>query len=188
LKIDADPEAIAAAIKQDFARVVRTFAQHGYAVDESHVDTMVALAPAAIPGLPMIMLTINLWLASKIAVISGRLRRPWPDLKSTALPPMTLVVLCVAIAFSFTGGLVALFAKVVAGALLTAYGLTGLAVLHTLTLASSNRAIWLVLTYALTIMLMMWPLLVMAVLGVADALFGFRERFMRTRPPPLPAA
>ena len=24
--------------------------------------------------------------------------------------------------------------------------------------------------------------------GLADAIFGFRERFMRTRPPPLPAA
>jgi hypothetical protein len=28
----------------------------------------------------------------------------------------------------------------------------------------------------------------MAVLGLADAVFGFRERFLRTRPPPLPAA
>ncbi len=31
-------------------------------------------------------------------------------------------------------------------------------------------------------------LLVMAALGIADVLFGFRERFMRKRPPPLPAA
>ena len=186
-KIDTDPEVIATAMKKGFATVVSHFAQRGYPVDDSLVDTMGALAPLVVPTLPMIMLTVNLWLAGKIAVTSGRLNRPWPDLKSTALPPMTLVALCVAIAFCFTGGLPALLAKVVTGALLTAYGLAGLAVLHTLTLALSNRAVWLVLTYAVTIMLM-WPLFIMSMLGLADALFGFRERFLRTRPPPLPAA
>jgi len=136
----------------------------------------------------LIILTFNLWLAGKIAVTSGRLNRPWPDLKATALPPMTLVALCVALAFCFTGGMVAIFAKVVAGALLAAYALTGLAVLHTLTLGSSNRVTWLVLSYASIIVLLMWPLFIVGMLGLADALFGFRERFMRTRPPPLPAA
>ena len=187
-KIDTDPEAIAAAMKNDFANVARAFAQRGYAVDESLVDTMGALAPLVVPMPPIIILTVNLWLAGRIAVTSGRLNRPWPDLKSTALPPLTLVALCVAVALCFTGGLPALFAKVVTGALLMAYAFTGLAVLHTLTLASSNRVIWLVFTYTATIVLMMWPLLIMVVLGLADALFGFRERFMRTRPPPLPAA
>ncbi|MFO1108836.1 MAG: hypothetical protein U1E61_06620 [Bradyrhizobium sp.] len=186
-KIDADPDAIAAAMKRGFARIVRHFVQRGYPIDESLADTMSSLAPLVFPTLPIIMLTVNLWLAGKIAATSGRLNRAWPDLKSTALPPMTLVALCVAIAFCFTGGWLALLAKAVTGALLTAYGLTGLAVLHTLTLASSNRAIWLVLTYAVTIVLM-WPLFIMSGLGLADALFGFRERFMRTRPPPLPAA
>ena len=186
-KIDTDPEVIATVMKKAFAKVANHFAQRGYPIDDNLVDTMGALAPVVVPTLPMIMLTVNLWLAGKIAVTSGRLNRAWPDLKSTALPPMTLVALCVAIAFCFTGGLPALFAKIVTGALLTAYGLAGLAVLHTLTLSSSNRAVWLVLTYAVTIMLM-WPLFIMSMLGLADALFGFRERFMRTRPPPLPAA
>jgi hypothetical protein len=186
LSIGSDAEAIAAALKNGFARMIRVFAERGVPIDEGVVDTMAALAPAGFPTGPIIVTTINLWLAGKVAVTSGRLNRPWPDLKATALPPMTLVVLCVAIAFCFTGGLFALLSKVVAGALLTAYALTGLAVLHTLTLGSGNRAVWLVLTYAVVIVLM-WPLLIMAVLGVADALFGFRERFMRTRPPPLPA-
>jgi hypothetical protein len=186
-KIDTDPAAIAAAMKTAFASVARHFAQRGYAINESLADTMAALAPVVVPTFPMIMMTVNLWLAGKIAATSGRLNRPWPDLKSTALPPMTLVALCVAIAFCFVGGLPALIAKVVTGVLLTAYGLTGLAVLHTLTLGSKNRMTWLVLTYTLTSALA-WPLFIMSVLGLADALFGFRERFMRTRPPPLPAA
>ena len=40
-----------------------------------------------------------------------RLHRPWPDLKSTALPPMTLVLLFVAIALCFIGGLLAILAS-----------------------------------------------------------------------------
>jgi hypothetical protein len=187
LTIGTDAEAIAAAMKRGFARMVRMFALRGVAIDDGVIEAMTSIAPAGFPAGPMIMLTGNLWLAGKIARTSGRLNRPWPDLKATALPPMTLVALCVAIAFCFTGGLLSILAKVVTGALLTAYALTGLAVLHTLTLASSNRLVWLVLSYAVTIVLI-WPLFIMAVLGLADAVFGFRERFMRTRPPPLPAA
>jgi hypothetical protein len=187
LTIGTDADVIMAAMKRGFARMVSMFEQRGITVDEGVVDKMVAIAPAGIPVASMIILTINLWLAGRIAVTSGRLNRPWPDLKATALPSMTLVGLCVALAFCFTGGLLAVFAKVIAGALLAAYALTGLAVLHTLTLSSSNRAIWLVFSYAVTVVLI-WPLLAMAVLGLADAIFGFRERFMRTRPPPLPAA
>jgi hypothetical protein len=187
LSLGSDAESIAAATQKGFARMVRMFAARGIAVDESLVDKMVAVAPAGLPAGPLIVMTVNLWLAGKIAVTSGRLQRPWPDLKSTELPPMTLVVLCVALAFCFTGGLLAVLAKVIAGALLTAYAITGFAVLHTLTLAVSNRAMWLVLTYAV-VMVLMWPLLVMTALGIADVMFGFRERFMRKRPPPLPAA
>lgn len=187
LSLGSDAESMAVAIKKGFARMVRMFASRGIAVDESIVDRMAAIAPAGLPAGPLIVMTVNLWLAGKIAVTSGRLHRPWPDLKSTALPPMTLVALCVALAFCFTGGLFAVLAKVIAGALLTAYAITGFAVLHTLTLGSGSRAILLVLTYTV-VMVLMWPLLVMAVLGIADVLFGFRERFMRKRPPPLPAA
>ena len=95
------------------------------------------------------MLTVNLWLAAKITATSGRLHRTWPDIRSTTLPPMTLVALCIALAFCFTGGLFALLAQVAASALLMAYALSGFAVLHTLTLASPSRAIWLGLTYAI---------------------------------------
>lgn len=179
-----DPDAITAALKRGVSRV---FAIHRIEADERVIDTTAALAPAAIVIGPLVMLTINLWLAAKITATSGRLRRPWPDLRATALPPMTLVVLCIAIAFSFTGGLLALFAKIVAGALLMAYALTGFAVLHTLTLALKARALWLSCSYVITIVLI-WPGLAMVALGLTDAMFGLRERFMRKRPPPLPAA
>jgi hypothetical protein len=60
-------------------------------------------------------------------------------------------------------------------------------VLHTLTLALKNRALWLSCTYAVVVVFS-WPLLVMAALGLADAVFGLRQRYLQSRPPPLPAA
>jgi hypothetical protein len=184
LSVSADPLVIAAAMKRS---VMRVLAMHRLQADESVIDTAAAMAPALIATGPLVMLTINLWLASRIMATSGRLKRPWPDLKATALPPMTLVVLCVAVAFAFTGGLFALIAKISVGALLSAYMLTGFAVVHTLTLAMKNRALWLTCIYAITI-LFVWPLLSMVALGLADSLFGFRDRFLRTRPPPLPTS
>jgi hypothetical protein len=128
---------------------------------------------------------LNLWLAAKITETSGRLRRPWPDLRAVTLPPMTLAALCVAVAFCFVGGLTALLAKVIASTLMLAYAFTGFAVLHTLTLALKSRAFWLASMYAIVVMFT-WPVLVIAVLGLADAVFSLRTRFLRSRPPPLP--
>ncbi|MFK5121507.1 hypothetical protein, partial [Klebsiella pneumoniae] len=72
----------------------------------------------------MMTLTLNLWLAAKVTATSGRLHRPWPDMKTAELPPMTLVGLCVALAFCFTGGLLAIVAQISAAALMMGYALT----------------------------------------------------------------
>jgi hypothetical protein len=151
------------------------------------LDALVTIAPAAAVILVMMTLTLNLWLAAKITATSGRLHRPWPDLRSAALPPLTLAALCAAIAFCFSGGLPAILAQIITAALLIAYALTGFAVLHTLTLALKNRALWLSCTYAIVV-IFSWPVLAMVVLGIADAVFGIRQRYLQGRPPPLPAS
>jgi hypothetical protein len=96
-------------------------------------------------------------------------------------------VLSIVLAFCFVGGIVALFAQITATALLMAYAITGFAVLHTLTLALKGRALWLSCAYAIVVVFG-WPVLAMVALGLADVIFGFRERFLRSRPPPLPAS
>jgi len=151
------------------------------------VDSLVLMAFAGAAAFSTIMLTLNLWLAAKITATSGRLRRVWPDLRTAALPPMTLAALCVAIALCFVGGLVAILALIVASALMMAYAFTGFAVLHTLTLPLKSRGFWLGSAYAI-VLLFDWPVLAVALLGVADAVFGFRARYLRSRPPPLPVA
>jgi hypothetical protein len=151
------------------------------------IDALVKIAPSAAAIVAMMTLTLNLWLAAKIAATSGRLHRPWPELRSAALPSMTLATLCVAIAFCFTGGLLAMLAQIVTAALMMAYALIGFAVLHTVTLALKSRLIWLSCTYAI-VMVFGWPMLAMTALGLADAVFGIRQRYWRSRPPPLPVS
>jgi hypothetical protein len=143
-------------------------------------------APLAAAAMAMTTLTLNLWLAGKITATSHRLLRPWPDLKSVALPPLALAALCVSIALGFSGGLLAIAARIAATALMMAYALVGFAALHTLTLSLRNRTFWLGSVYAVVV-LFVWPVLAVVVLGVADAVFGLRQRFLRHRPPPLPA-
>jgi hypothetical protein len=159
----------------------------GLALNDRGLDALVILAPAAATVVVMMALTLNLWLAAKITATSGRLHRPWPDLKSTALPPMTLAALCVAIAFCFSGGLLAIVAQIATVALMIGYVLTGFAALHTLTLALKNRALWLGCVY-LIVVAFIWAVFAIAVLGIADAVLGLRQRYLRGRPPPLPAS
>lgn len=173
---------------------LRGFLQRAFALNKSAnnaeieqlIDAVVHLAPSAAAIATTATLSFNLWLAAKVTLTSGRLQRPWPELRAATLPVMTLVALCVSIAFCFSGGLLAMLANIVASALLMAYVLTGFAVLHTLTLALKSRAFWLGSAYA-AVMMLGWPMLVMAALGLADAMFGLRQRYLRSRSPPLAA-
>jgi len=154
----------------------------------AHIVAAALMMAYALIGFAVLhTLTLNLFLSAKITETSGRLHRPWPDLRSAALPPMTLAALCVAFAFCFTEGLLSILAHIVAAALMMAYALIGFAVLHTLTLALKSRALWLGCTYVI-MAVFVWPVVAMVVLGLADAVFGFRQRFLRGRPPPLPAS
>ncbi len=183
LTLGTDATAIIAAMKQGLLRILEI---RGTAADEKVLDALVTIMPAcAVIGI-MVMLTINLWLAGKITAMSGRLRRPWPDLKTAALPKAALAALCVAAACTLAGGLLSIPQKSSPRRLMLAYGFAGFAVLHTLTLALKSRALWLGSAYA-AVVLFVWPIIGVVVLGLADAVFGFRQRYLRRQPPPLPA-
>jgi hypothetical protein len=187
LTLGSDGATITGALKRGLLRILGPRNAASAGETEQWIDALVMIAPAAAAIVAMMTLTLNLWLAGRITATSGRLHRPWPDLKSAELPPMTLVALFVALALCFTGGLLAILAQIVSAALMMAYALTGFAVLHTLTLALKSRALWLSATYAI-VMVFGWPVLAMVALGVADAIFGFRQRYLQRRPPPLPVS
>lgn len=186
LTLGADADTIIGTLRRGLMRLLRAADPQTSGEAGQFIDALVRIAPAAATIVAMMTLTLNLWLSAKVTATSGRLRRPWPDMMTAELPPMTLVGLCVALAFCFTGGLLAIVAQISAAALMMGYALTGFAVLHTLTLALKSRTFWLGSTY-IVVVVFGWPVIAMVILGLADAVFGFRERFMRTRqPPPLP--
>jgi hypothetical protein len=187
LTLGTDAATITGAMRGGLLRILGARDAASTGETERWIDALVTIAPVAAAVVAMMTLTLNLWLAAKITATSGRLHRPWPDLKSADLPPMTLAALCVAVAFCFTGGLLAILAQIVTSALMMAYAFIGFAVLHTLTLELKSRALWLSLSYVIVVVFS-WPVLAMVVLGLADALLGIRQRFLRGRPPPLPAS
>jgi hypothetical protein len=142
------------------------------------IEALVSIAPGAAALVAMLTLTLNLWLAAKIAQTSQLLKRPWPDLRTTEMPQPVLAALAIAIVLCFFGGLTALVAKIVSASLLLAYGMTGFAVLHTVSQSLAGRSFMLSGIYALTAFIG-WPLAGAIVLGLADAVFGIRKRYWR---------
>ncbi|WP_375414023.1 hypothetical protein [uncultured Bradyrhizobium sp.] len=187
LTLGGDAGAISAALRRGLLRIIGGRDPVASGDTEHLVDALVTIAPAAAAIVAMLTLTLNLWLAAKVTATSGRLHRSWPDMKSVALPQLTLAALALALAFCFTGGLLAILAQIASAALMMAYALTGFAVLHTLTLALKSRALWLSGTYAV-VLVFGWPVLAMVGLGVADAIFGFRRRYLQRPPPPAPVS
>lgn len=179
LTLGTDAEAIQAALRRGLTRM---FGDRVGSDDARTLSAaMMLIAPAAGTLGTMIALTLNVWLAAKIARTSGRLRRSWPDIKTTTLPQMTLAALSAAIAFCFVGGLLSIAAQIVSAALMTAYALTGFATLHTVTLALKSRALVLSFAY-LSVGLFGWPVILMTILGLSDQVFGLRQRYHQRHP------
>src|SRR5262249_57467226 len=83
----------------------------------------------------------NLWLAARVVKISGRLKRPWPDLAAWTLPTSTPALLAAAIAGSFLPDLLGVLAGAFAASLLMAFAMLGFAVLHAITRGMNTRTL-----------------------------------------------
>lgn len=147
------------------------------------IDLMIAVLPPMAALLMMLTNIANLWFAARIARSSGRLKRPWPDIPAMALPTATSIALAAALALSFMSGMLALVAAVFAATLFLAYALVGLAVLHSITAGLAVRTFILGAVWALVLVLG-WPLVLAAIVGLADAALGLRGRFAGRGAPP----
>jgi hypothetical protein len=146
-------------------------------------DILVAILPPAAAVVATLTNVLNLWLAERVVKISGRLARPLSDLSAMRFPSYAPAVTAVAVAASFVPGVAGLLAEVLGASLLiAAYAILGFAVLHAITRGTSGRPFTLGGAYA-AVLVLGWPVLVLSLLGLADAAFDFRGRAARRRGP-----
>jgi hypothetical protein len=169
-----DQESLQAALRKTYERILR---------DQALIDVLVVAVPPAAAIFSTITSAFNLWLAARVVKISGRLKRPWPDLAALALPPSTSALLAAAIAGSFLPDLAGVLSGVFAASLLMAFAILGFAVLHAITRGMKARIVMLTGLYAAAAVFG-WPVLAVALLGLAESILNIRSRVARKRGPP----
>jgi hypothetical protein len=152
---------------------------------ERVVDLLVQILPPAAAVITALTQIANLWLGGLVVRLSGRLRRPWPDLTAVSFPPLAAglygALLAAALLLPGAPGIVA---SLFAATLTMAFAMAGFAFLHAATRHRRGRVAILLGAYGCV--LLVWPLVVMTIIGVAETLFDLRKRFARPGPPARP--
>jgi hypothetical protein len=130
------------------------------------------------------MIVANLWLAARITKAMGRLARPFPFLPATQLPKEAVIGLGVAaLGANAFPGFAGLACTALAGALVMAFFLSGLAAIHQMLADRPWRGAALAALYVSLFLIFTLGLPVIALFGVADSLFNLRGS---ATPPALP--
>jgi hypothetical protein len=166
-----DQQTVQAGLRKSYDRILR---------DPSLVDLLVIAAPPAAAAVTSLLNVLNLWLAARIVRISGRLARPWSSLSALALPPQAWGLLVIALGGSFLPDLFGILCGVWAASLIIVFAILGVAVLHWTTQGMGLRTLLLASVYASAAVLG-WPVLLIALLGLAENMFNIRARIARKR-------
>ncbi len=151
------------------------------------------LAPVLARALPLavavstcLMLLVNLWVGARVAQVSRRLARPWPNVPDgLRLPRPAALILAAGAGLAFAAGLdtaLGAAAATVAAPLGLVFALQGLGTVHVLTRGFPARPGVLLLIYLVTLLLRP-SALALALLGVIDCLGPLRSRRSPPNPP-----
>jgi len=141
------------------------------------VAVMVVFFPWAVSTLWFAVAMLNLWVAGHVTHLSGRLVRPWPHLHQIQLPPVMPPAFGAAVLGTFVPGMTGLIASGFASALMFAFMLVGLAILHRVTRGNPLRPLMLGAVYGALLLLSPFSSLLIALIGLA-------EPYLRRRVPP----
>jgi hypothetical protein len=153
---------------------------------EHLLDVLVPIVPPLKATALTATSLLNLWLAALIVRVSGRLKRPWPQIAQMSFPPFAATVLALAVAGTFLPDLIGLTSGVFAATLLFAYALLGFAVVHILTARVAGRGVMLGGLY-FSVGLFGWPIVLMSLVGLLETIMALRARSAARRPPPTPS-
>lgn len=143
-------------------------------------ELMVVTFAGAIATLWIAIAILNLWIAGHVTRLSGQLKRPWPDLSMMVLPRELPLALAAAIALTFLPGMLGLAASGFVSALIVAYMLAGLAILHYLTRGMGARPAILIAVYGALMILNPFSGLLLAIAGIAEPVSPLRRVFPNT--------
>jgi hypothetical protein len=150
---------------------------------EALLDILVLIVPPMKATALTITSLFNLWLAALIVRVSGRLKRPWPQIAAMTFPPFAPAVLALAVAGTFLPDMIGIVAGLFTASLLLAYALLGLAVMHIVTLGINGRMALLGGLY-FAVGIFGWPIVLLSLLGLAETILGLRARVAARRGPP----
>ncbi len=180
--LGADVEALTKALREVIQKFVTSELPNipgAPPIAENQIDeitaTTVKLLPAVMAIAVMMTSLLSLWLAGRVTLASGRLARPWPDIASFELPRGSSLVLLIAFAISFGGGIIGLMAGGFTGTFYFAFALLGLAVAHYVTRGSPWRNFTLSAIYASLFVFSAGTSLVLALMGLGETIFGYRR-------------
>jgi len=180
-----DEDQFQAALKLALERVAKEYGASAPDFTKMDVKRVGELIASFVPPATTAMITfayaLNLYVAGRVAGLSGRLRRPWPDLSALRFPKLAPAAFAVALALWFMPGLLGMAGGIVSGAFIMAYAILGFAVLHDITRNLGIRPLVLGLAY-FVVMAAVWPVFFMTMLGLADSIFDFRKGPAATPP------
>lgn len=139
------------------------------------LEALETILPAAVIVSGLIMVVINATMAQGILVRSETALRPSPRYSEMELPRWPLAVLAIAFAAAFLPGAFGFLGRNAAIVAATPFVFLGLAVVHFASRRWPARGVTLTLTYA-TVLLLGWPAVLLAGLGIIDQWTGLRRR------------
>ncbi len=152
---------------------------HTPRMDPKILDAIVRLVPEVLPAssatIWLMTNLIILWVAGLITRSIGNLMRPWPDIANMDYPRSFGFAFIAALALSFLPGLTGLASTSFIGAIITAYLIMGLSVIHVLCRKSQFKVYFLIMIY-FSLIIFPWLIIIIAIVGVGEPIFRLRER------------
>ncbi|HEX2556191.1 MAG TPA: DUF2232 domain-containing protein [Microvirga sp.] len=141
------------------------------------LEALVTAVPVVAAAVFVLVFVLNLWIAARTVRISERLPRPWPAIAATVMPRQALLIFAGAAGLCFLPGFVGTAGLSVVGALVIAFALQGLGLLHEATRGRNGRVGILTVTYILIAFVGHTVLPLFALVGMADSALPLRARF-----------
>jgi hypothetical protein len=177
LLIGASADSFRASLEDQVGQMLTAM---GEEVEGDELDQMVSviafMLPIAAASIWLLATLVNMKLGARILAAFDRSPRPWARFGALTFPRRAVWLLPAALAASMLPGMAGVVGSVFAAAMLTAFALAGLAVLHGLTEGMTARAPLLGGLYLALILLNWLLLLPLAMLTMLDMAFGMRAR------------